>query len=133
MLKSPKVVPGMMAAVIMAGILSAAILAMEWNFKEYKWKLDEISRYGYMHIMAQEGLTSQGCDRCMRWAFGDEYGSLRIMESPKAWNMRHRDLFVMKDTDYYERTLRRIARLCKESSGIIYFNGTDWIAYDLQK
>ncbi len=38
-------------------------------------------------------------DGCMRWAFGDDYMIMRIVEGHLKWNERHGDIFIIHGSD----------------------------------
>ena len=46
-------------------------------------------------ITSQDLKFRKSDDACMRWALGNEYGSLFRSELDEVWNKRHGDIFML--------------------------------------
>jgi hypothetical protein len=59
-------------------------------------------------------------ESCMRWALGEDYGSLSRSELDYEWNKRHGEIFVIKGSDAYDKSIERIKNVCKENKFVVY-------------
>lgn len=49
-------------------------------------------------------------DECYKWAFGEDVASLSTMGSPRIWNERHGDLFVLEGYQDVVEGTKKIGR-----------------------
>ena len=54
-----------------------------------------------------------GQEKCLSWAFGDDWGSLPMGNLSARWNSRHGDLFVMNITDRVDESKAKIIKAFK--------------------
>ena len=61
----------------------------------------------YEHWLTVAGVPAEEIDKCMAWAFGENWGSVALYTLDELWNERHSDIFVMRGSDLiYESTIR---------------------------
>ncbi len=68
-------------------------------------------------MTAQHGIGSflmdSGVDEVrsfLKWALGEFYESIAIMDYREVWNHRHGDIFLILSSDFVEDSLRRMAQ-----------------------
>ena len=50
-------------------------------------------------------------DEFEKWAFGEDFDGMTPMpDIPALWNARHKDLFEVKETDAYYKSLKKMMR-----------------------
>lgn len=66
--------------------------------------------YWYESVLREAGVSEHDYEVCMRWAFGDDYLSLKLQYADDRWNERHPDLFVMYDSDYLHKAIYKVGK-----------------------
>lgn len=53
-------------------------------------------------------------EKCMKWAFGPEWNTIKLIDTREIWNRLHSDIFVIEITDNAEKTLKKIGKEYKK-------------------
>lgn len=56
------------------------------------------------------GVPEEKHDDCMKWALGDDYGSLLITQTDEIWNARHSNIFELYGSDLISESVNRIGK-----------------------
>jgi len=60
--------------------------------------------------LKEAGVPEQEHTKCMRWAFGDNFLSIRGYKLSGRWNQRHPDLFVMYGSDDRNKAIYKVGK-----------------------
>lgn len=65
-------------------------------------------RFNWSSCLKANGVDDP--DACMAWAFGEEWGTMRLANSCDAWNKLHSDIFIMFGSDEIIKSFSKIAK-----------------------
>jgi len=64
----------------------------------------------YELALMEAGVPTSNLEDCMRWAFGEDWGILRIQQIDEVWNSRHDDLFQIPGTELIITAFEKIGK-----------------------
>ena len=68
----------------------------------------KIFSFKWAEALNRAGVIDAG--GCMVWAFGEDFMSLKLRDTPEVWNKKHSELFKVSDSDNILETTEKIGR-----------------------
>lgn len=64
----------------------------------------------YQNSLLKAGVNPEDFDRCMAWAFGDDWKDLPMAGSDHQWNKLHEEIFTIYPFDDIDSTFVKIGK-----------------------